>query len=128
MGNRNSKSKIKHSNQQRKELVVKEYIEIGPTPYNEDCAQVGFEDYRKDALKEMDTYINQLNRVFLDAESKGITFKQKWFDHDFGAYGEVCIYWNPENPIANEYVYIIESDLPGNWDEKAKIELKGEND
>ena len=119
---------MKHNNQQRKEPVVKAYMEIGPTPYNEKCAQVGFEDYRKDALKEMDAYINQLNRVFTDAESKGITFKQKWFDHDFGAYGEVCVYWSPEDSIANEYVYIIESSLPGNWDEKAITELKGEND
>ena len=107
---------------------MKEYMEIGPVPYNEDCAQVGFEDYRKDALKEMDAYINQLNRAFTDAESKGIKFKQKWFEHDFGSYGEVCAYWNPEDPIADEYVYIIESGLPGNWDEEAKKQLKGKND
>lgn len=103
--------------------MVMEYIEIGSTPYDESCAQVGVENYREDAKKEMNAYINQLNRLFIDAESRGVKFKQKWFDHDFGAYGEVCMYWNPENEIADEYVYVIEADLPGNWDEEARKEL-----
>ena len=104
--------------------MVMEYIEIGPTPYDENCAQVGDDDYRKDAKKEMDVYINQLNRTFIDAKSKGIAFKQRWFDHDFGAYGEVCIYWNTENEIADEYAYVIERNLPSDWDEEAKKELE----
>jgi hypothetical protein len=103
--------------------MVMEYIQIGPTPYDENCAQVGDDDYRKDAKKEMDVYINQLNRTFIDAKSKGIAFKQRWFDHDFGAYGEVCIYWNTENPVADEYAYVIERNLPSDWDEEAKKEL-----
>ena len=45
--------------------MVMEYIEIGATPYDEDCAQVGAENYRKDAMKEMNAYINQLNRSFV---------------------------------------------------------------
>lgn len=107
---------------------MQEYIEIGPSPYEEDCAQVGNENYRKDASKEMVAYINQLNRTFIDAESKGITFKQKWFDHDFGAYGEVCMYWNTENEEADSYVYEIEKRLPESWDKLAMEELGIAND
>lgn len=107
--------------------MVMEYIEIGATPYDEDCAQVGSENYRKDAMKEMDAYINQLNRAFTEAESWGIRFKQKWFNHDFGSYGEVCIYWNNENEDADIHAYEIERNLPSNWDEEAKKELT-END
>jgi hypothetical protein len=100
-----------------------EYMELGSTPYDEDCAQVGSVEYNKYARKEMEIYINQLDRMFPDAESKGIDFKIKWFNHDFGRYGEVCAYWNTDDEIADEYVYIIESDLPSNWDEQAKQEL-----
>ena len=107
--------------------MVMEYIEIGATPYDEDCAQVGAENYRKDAEKEMDAYINQLNRVFTEAENWGIRFKQKWFNHDFGVYGEVCAYWNTDNEIADRFVYFVEENLPSNWDEEAKKELV-END
>lgn len=108
--------------------MVMEYMEIGSSPYDELCAQLGFDNYRKDATKEMDAYINQLNRLFIEARNYGITFKQKWFNHDFGTYGEVCMYWNPENEIANTYVYEIESNLPSNWDEEAKKELGETNE
>lgn len=100
-----------------------ERIEISSTPYDEDCAQVGTVDYREKATKEMKAYINQLNRRFPDAESKGIDFKIKWFNHDFGSYGEVCIVWNTDDPIADEYAYVIDSDIPSNWDDEARKEL-----
>lgn len=102
---------------------MKEYMVAGPTPYDEDCAQVGTVDYSEKANKEMKAYINQLNRLFPDAESKGIDFKIKWFHHDFGSYGEVCMFWNTDDEIADEYVYIIESDLPAIWDREALQEL-----
>ena len=108
--------------------MTMEYMEIGSSPYDELCAQLGFDNYRKDATKEMDAYINQLNRLFIEAKNYGITFKQKWFNHDFGTYGEVCMSWNPENEIANTYVYEIESNLPSNWDEEAKKELGETNE
>lgn len=108
--------------------MTTEYMEIGPTPYDEDCAQVGFAGYRERADKELTAYINQLNRMFYDAEEKGIRFKTKWFQHDFGNYGEVCIYWNTDNEVADVYAYEIERSLPSNWDEEALKELGKEND
>jgi hypothetical protein len=103
---------------------MKEYMVAGPSPYDEDCAQVGTVDYYDKSKAEMTAYINQLNRLFSDAESKGIDFKIKRFYHDFGTYGEVCMYWNIDNEISDQYVYIIESNLPSNWDEQAKKELE----
>ena len=100
-----------------------ERIEVGATPYDEDCAQVGSADYSSKANKEMKAYINQLNRKFPDAENKGVNFKIKWFSHDFGSYGEVCIVWDTDNAIADEYAYIIDSGIPANWDKEARKEL-----
>jgi hypothetical protein len=102
---------------------MREYMELGSSPYDEDCAQVGTDNYSQRAGKELDAYRNQLNRLFPDAESKGITFRTKWFNHDFGTYGEVCVYWNTDNPVADEYAYIIEANLPSNWDKEAMQEM-----
>ena len=99
-------------------------MEIGATPYDEGCAQVGSENYYEDAKKELQLYIDQLNRVFVEAESKGISFRQKWFNHDFGSYGEVCLFWNTDDEIADQYAYFIEANLPANWDSEAKKELQ----
>jgi hypothetical protein len=107
---------------------MREYMEIGSSPYGEDCAQVGSNDYRNRAESEMDAYIRLLEREFPEALSNNINFKKKWFDHDFGAYGEVCMFWNPENKKANAYVYYMESRLPEEWDKLAKEELGIAND
>ncbi len=98
-------------------------MEIGSTPYDENCAQVGTANYHERANKELTAYSNQLNRIFSDAASKGIVFKEKWFDHDFGSYGEICMHWNTDNEVADVYAYEIERSLPSNWDEEAKKEL-----
>ena len=105
-----------------------EYMEIGPTPYEEDCIQIGDLNYSTLAKKEMDEYVNQLYRMFPDANSRGVSFKIKWFNHDFGRYGEVCIYWDLDNSDADDYAYEIERSLPSHWDEEALKELERQND
>lgn len=102
---------------------MKEYMELGPTPYEESCAQVGSSDYLERADKEMTAYINQLNRMFCEFNDNGVKFKQKWFGHDFGTYGEVCVFWDTDNEVADVYVYEIERSLPAYWDRQAKEEL-----
>jgi|688.fasta_scaffold186715_2 hypothetical protein len=102
---------------------MKEYMVLGQTPYDEDCVQVGTKDYVEKAHIEMQAYLNQLHRLFPDAEAKGIDFRSKRFDHDFGSYYEVCAYWNTNNEVADEYVYIIEASLPNVWDREALQEL-----
>lgn len=107
---------------------MREYMEIGATPYGEDCAQVGSDGYRNRAENEMDTYIRLMERIFPEALNKNINFKKKWFDHDFGTYGEVCMFWNSEDEDASNHVYEIDKNLPENWDKVAKEELGIDND
>ena len=102
---------------------MKEYMEIGSAPYEENCVQVGEVNYPEKMRKELTIYKNQLERMFPLAESMNIYFKPKWFSHDFGSYGEICMYWDTDNAEADEYVYEIERELPGFWDEEAKKEL-----
>lgn len=107
---------------------MREYMEIGSTPHGESCAQVGSDDYMNRATMEMDTYIRLMERLFPEASSKNINFKKKWFDHDFGSYGEVCMFWNTEDEDANDYIYEIDKNLPENWDKVAMEELGIDNE
>lgn len=105
---------------------MKEYMEIGPCPSNETCAQVGQDNFIVEAKKEMSAYVDQLYRTFPEVLNMGINFKSKWFPHDFGTYGEVCIFWDADNEKADSYVYEIEKQLPEFWDEEALAELERE--
>lgn len=97
---------------------MREYLELGPVPYEEDCAQVGAGNYHEKARKECTAYKHQLERLF----PKG-TFTIKSNPHDFGSYYEVCIVYNDNDESSSDYAFNVESNLPSNWDEKAKKEL-----
>lgn len=99
-------------------------MEIGPVPYEENCAQLGDEYFHEKSKKEMNAYIEQLYRQFPEAANNRVAFVSKWFSHDFGSYGEVCIKYNDENQLALEYALMVEKNLPGNWDEEAIKELE----
>ena len=42
-----------------------------------------------------------------------------WFNHDFGRYGEVAIFYNENNQKAVEYAYLIDANIPMTWDDEA---------
>lgn len=91
-----------------------DYIELGPTPAGENCAQLGTDDYQRRARLETSVYKRQLQRMFPDV--KGY-FKTKAFQHDFGTYYEVCFVGDDA-----EMTYV-ECNTPEFWDEAAKKEL-----
>lgn len=100
-----------------------ELMEIGPVPAEENCAQVGDIDFRNRAKREMSIYIKQLNRMFPEAYDSGVDFKAKFFNHDFGSYGEVCIVFDGNDDDAVQFAYHVEANLPGFWDDEALKEL-----
>ncbi len=59
---------------------MKDYINIGAVPCEEDCAQVGREGYREQAVKECKRFIELLRKTFGD-EPEGARLAIKWFDH-----------------------------------------------
>lgn len=103
--------------------MSKTYFELGPSPYDEPCAQLGAEDYLSQHQIELKALINQLYRVFPDAIDEGLYFRKKWFSHDFGDYAEVVVWFDDEKDSHNEMVRIIEENFPANWDEEALLEL-----
>ena len=101
-----------------------DYLNLGSTPSDEDCAQVGGPDYQNRANKELDAYKAQLERMFPGLEThKHMRFKKMWFPHDFGSYGEIVITFDVDNELEAATAIEIEWNTPTNWDQEAIEEL-----
>ena len=101
-----------------------EDLTSGPTPSGESCAQVGSPDYAKQARKECTAFINQLRRLFGE-EPDGAYLQIKSNPHDFGAYYEVTVKYDPGDEAAVAYALKCEREAPEEWDEAARDELHG---
>lgn len=113
---------------------MRECIEIGSSPAEEDCAQCGSPDYSVRARRECRAYIEQLYR-FLD--SKGFkrdelpeTFSLvvKANSHDFGTYYEVACRFDPDDELQSNLASLVEGESPTRWDDAARKELNLPND
>lgn len=96
---------------------MKEYIEIGSAPCNEECVSVNPDvDYlpamRQECLRFMD-----LIRKKLGPEPEGAHLSVKSNPHDFGTYLEVVCYYDDQDEEASRYAYGCESEAPKTWDD-----------
>lgn len=104
-----------------------ETIEIGASPCDEQCAQVGEPDYPERSRAECRAFVNQIKRVMGEPpEGAGLFIKSN--AHDYGTYREVAVkvggMLSPDaREKALEYAYRCESDSPTAWDEEARAEL-----
>jgi len=101
---------------------MRDYISIGPSPCNEECAQVGQDNYPEQSKKECRAFLNQLSRVFGEPPG-GAHLGIKSFPHDFGTYREVVCYFDDDVPEARDFAFMLEGKSPENWDEEAHKEL-----
>ena len=92
------------------------YLTLGSTPCDEDCAQLGADDYRERMRAETKRYIAQLERLFPN-RPEGVRFGVKGFSHDFGTYHEVCVFFNEDNEEQAEFAYNVEGECPAKWDD-----------
>ena len=95
-----------------------DYLTLGPTPYGEDCQQLGPNYNPALANLEMKVYLAQLRREFPQA-----ILKIKHFPHDFGTYGEVVAIFDEDNYESEEAAFDAENNLPEFWDEISKEAL-----
>ena len=86
-----------------------EYVSIGCSPCDEDCAQVGSDNYQARAKRECRAFVNQLWRIVF--KEKGISKENapagfdiivKGNSHDFGTYYEVNAKYNLESEESEE--------------------------
>ncbi len=93
---------------------MKDYIDIGPAPCNEDCAQIGQLGFTECNIKECRRFI-ELIRSTLGPEPTGARLGIKAHDHEFGTYREVVCYYDDDKPEAVDYAFRCESEAPAKW-------------
>ena len=96
--------------------MARDYIDIGSTPCEEDCAQVGEPDYARKARSECNRFIDLLRRT-LGPEPAGAQLSVKANPHDFGTYFSVICYCDTDNEAAEKYAYRCEGEAPVPWDD-----------
>ena len=93
---------------------MRDYLTIGSTPPEEDCAQVGSEDYMKRALAEVKRYRELILKTCGEPPT-GTRLKAMTFPHDFGHYVELVVEYDDADPKGFEYALHVESHGPSNW-------------
>lgn len=96
---------------------MRDFINIGSSPCEEDCAQVGTPNYYERARKECDRF-RELIRSCCGNEPEGSSARLivKSFPHDFGSYWEVCCSFDDEDRVGMSYAYHVEGNSPATWD------------
>ncbi len=107
------------------------YVDIGPAPANEECAQLGSDDYWRRAGSECAVYKRMLQRLFPTPEGVAASFVIRSHPHDFGTY-QVAVrlgwgLWPRESDDvvqgAWEFACHVEDNAPETWDQQARFEL-----
>lgn len=99
------------------------FIEIGPSPTEETCAQVGSDNYQRESSVQCKVFRRMLNRLFPLPEGVDAVVSIKSFPHDFGSYREVVCHYDPENEAEADYAFRLERETPERWDAIAAWEL-----
>lgn len=102
--------------------MLREYVEIGSTPAQEECAGVGQANYTSQSRRECRAFIGQLRRQF-GLEPAGAELSTRRFEHDFGSYYEVVCYFDGSMPASYTYAIRCENECPAYWDREAQDEL-----
>lgn len=92
-----------------------DYITLGPTPPDEDCSQVGSENYSAESTKECKRFAILLLRAFpppLNAH-----MRVRIFPHDFGSYREVVVCYDENDQASSEYAFNLDQSIPSTWGE-----------
>jgi hypothetical protein len=100
-----------------------ETVDIGSTPCDEPCAQVGTNNYRQLAMMEVKAFAKQCLRMFPN-KPIGAKFVITNNPHDFGTYYDLGVKFNMDDEEAENYAYEVQNGMPSNWDEQARAELE----
>ncbi len=93
---------------------MRDYIDIGPSPANEKCAQVGQADYARQARRECNRFIELLRKT-IGEEPGSAYLATKSNPHAFGTYYEVVCYYDDTDEEATRYAVRCQDDAPTEW-------------
>lgn len=102
---------------------MRDFLMIGSTPFEEDCAQVGSPDYTERARLECSVFKDQILRHYPFPENENVCdVRIKANSHDFGTYYEVAVYYDPDHEPDVEWAFSVEGDDKGvlaTWDDES---------
>lgn len=104
-------------------MAHSDYIELGPVPAGESCAQVGAENYLANSLRECEVYKRLLARLFPIPEALPVAYVVRSHPHDFGTYREVSVRFQCGHQAAVDFAHEVEANSPEKWDGIAFYEL-----
>jgi len=93
---------------------MQKFIELGQTPYNETPAQVGDPNYRVNAVRQCQSYIQAI-RNYLGHEPDGALLEYRSFAHESGTYYEVICSYDPSVQAARDYASRCARQAPSTW-------------
>lgn len=99
-----------------------ENLNIGSTPYGEECAQVGRPDYETIARHECSVFTDQMTRIFMRVNGplpEGVRMRTRGHNHDYGTYYEVDVVFNENDQAAVTAAFWLENNVPEKWDVEA---------
>ncbi len=100
------------------------YLEIGPGPADETCAQLGQDPHFDETnARECRVFKRMLERVYPIQAGVPTQLIIKSFPHEFGAYKEVCVTFDGSDQAAVRYAFQVEANAPMTWDDIARYEL-----
>ena len=105
---------------------MKDFICIGNCPINEPCVQVDKDiPYLNDMREECQRFKAGLEEYCKDVIHPEVYFRVKQFQHDFGPYFEVVVYFDNDSKEQTDVAFEIESNIPETWDELENTKYEG---
>lgn len=96
---------------------MRDYMELGPTPVDEDCVQITEPNYEKIGYEECLRYVHQLRKQFHDRpDGVDIKVRKLMYDGGCGYYYEAVATYDDTKEDQVSYVYDMESRLPAKWE------------
>jgi hypothetical protein len=93
---------------------MKDFMTLGPVPFEEDCIQVSPEVDYSAMRKEVSNYVTLLESRFTNIPENAY-FGIKRESHDFGTYFDA---------ESQAFAFFVENRLPATWEDDAKLDWK----
>jgi hypothetical protein len=89
-------------------------LEIGPTPCEEKCEQLGPNYSPRRARRECERFIEAI-KFKCGEPPEGAVLRIASHQHDYGTYYEVAVKYDSDIPEATAYALKVESEAPNEW-------------
>jgi primosomal replication protein N len=95
---------------------MKDYLEIGPTPADEPCVQIGEDDYMLRSRAECRRFAALIERAY-----PGACAVVRANRHDYGTYYEVNVSYDDDNEDQTYQAFLIADTVPATWAELERM-------